>query len=238
MTTPYVMAVVHARGGSVRVPGKNLRPLAGKPLVQWGIAAAVASRCDRVILSTDSPAIAEAGRAAGAETPFMRPAVLAEEVPSEWVTRHALDFIEAERGAPVDVVVTIQPTTPFVRARDIDACLDLLLAHPELDSALTMGPVHQRPEWMYVPTGHGAARKLQPEPVKGDAGITQALPKLLHPNGGAYATRRHLLIEDGVLIGLSVGAVEMDRLRSTDIDEEIDFMTAEAVAAHLGLGRA
>ena len=229
----YVVAVVLARGGSTRLPGKNLRPLMGQPLVSWAIRSALASRCDRVVLSTDCEDIAAAGTTAGAEVPFVRPAALSGNTPAEEVTRHAIEFLEARDGQRVDVVVTMQPTTPFLKSSDIDACLRLLEDNPSLESAFTVGPAHQRPEWMYVPQGDGLASKLQDGVTRGEAGVTQCLPPLYHPNGGAYASRRRLLMEDHALVAVNTGIVVMDRLHSVDIDEEIDFITAEAVARHL-----
>ncbi|MDD9944024.1 MAG: acylneuraminate cytidylyltransferase family protein [Myxococcales bacterium] len=229
----YVLGVVHARGGSVRVPGKNLRPLGGRPLIAWILEAALSSRCDRVMVSTDCEQIASVARAAGADVPFFRPADLAKDVASELVTRHATEFWELHHGRTVDVAITLQPTTPFLRGCDIDACLAILERNPPLESAITATHVHQRPEWMYSMEGELSGRKLQGQATRGAAGISQQLRPLVHPNGGAYATRRRLLWEDGLLVSNTTGVHVMDRLHSVDIDEEIDFLLAESVARHL-----
>lgn len=229
-----VVAVIHARGGSVRVPLKNIRTLCGRPLIAWCIEAALGSCCDRVIVSTDHEEIARVSREAGADVPFKRPPDISRDVASELVTQHAIDFHERERGGMVEIAVTIQPTTPFLTSADIDAAVAMLRNDSELDSVFTAGPIHQRPEWMFRRDGRGHARKFIEGIIQGDTGVCQSLPELWHPNGGAYATRRQILFEDNLVIGRRAGLHAMSDLASVDIDNEIDFLIAEAVAQHLG----
>jgi|SRR5215469_5455717 len=232
-----IVAVVHARGGSVRVPLKNIRPLCGRPLVAWTIEAALGSKCNRVIVSTDHAGIAEASAGAGADVPFRRPADLAQDVASELVTQHAIRFHEEETGERVDIAVTIQPTTPFLTAADIDACVDLVANSPELNSAFTVGPVNQRPEWMFLRDETGRARKFLEGRLGGDMGISQTLPPLWHPNGGAYATRRDQLFGSDAILIPPYGIHTMSMWASIDIDEEIDFIYAEQIACRFGWDR-
>ena len=234
---PHCIAVIHARGGSKRIPLKNIKPLGGKPLIAWCIEAArEAKGLDRVMVSTDHEGIAEAARAAGAEVPFRRPRDLAEDLPSELVTRHALEFHEAESGRTVDVIVTIQPTTPFIRAADIDACLDALATNPEFDSAVSVSPIHERPEWMYRRSDTGVITNWTGARITGELGVSQTLEPLYHPNGGVYATRRSLLFEQDSLIGDRPFGHVMSRLQSLDIDEPVDFLVAEAALKCLDTG--
>ncbi len=233
-TAPHRIAVIHARGGSKRLHLKNIKPLKGRPLIGWCVEAALGAKfLDRVMVSTDHDGIAEAARAAGAEVPFRRPADLAEDVPSELVTRHALDFHEAETGRTVDVIVTIQPTTPFIRSHDIDACLAALAANPSLDSAVTVGPIHERPEWMYRRDESGVITNWTGRIIKGEMGVSQTLEPLVMPNGGVYATRRATLCEHNLIEGPRCHGLVMIRTRSVDIDDTIDFMVAEVVAHYL-----
>lgn len=226
-----IIGVIHARGGSKRIPLKNIRPLAGRPLISYMVEAAVESRLlDRVIVSTDHPDIARIARDYGAEVPFMRPADLAEDVASEFVTQHAVRFVEAE-GSPVRIVLTMQPTTPFCTAEDIDACIARML-DSDLDTVLTVCEVHERPEWMYRLEGPRAL-PYTGSLVQGDAGISQKLPKLYIPNGAVWATRRSVLMDQGLITGPKAGVVVMSRERSVDIDEPVDFITAEAMAQEL-----
>jgi CMP-N-acetylneuraminic acid synthetase len=229
----HSVAIIHARGGSKRIPFKNLKPLAGKPLIAWCIEAAKGSRLDRVIVSTDHPGIADAARAAGADVPFVRPAEISEDVPSELVTQHGIRFHEQETGRQVDICVTIQPTTPFLRASDVDGCLDLLEKNPDFDSAITVGPVQHPPEWMYRRASNGAISSYRQILIQGEMGVSQKLEPLFCPNGGFYATRRRALFDKSLIIGERPAGFVMSRLRSVDIDDPIDFLLAEVVAAEL-----
>jgi CMP-N,N'-diacetyllegionaminic acid synthase len=232
--TQGVVGIIHARGGSKRIPLKNIKPLAGRPLISYMVEAAMESRLlDRVIVSTDHPEIARIAREYGAEVPFMRPADLAEDVASELVTQHAVRFVEAQ-GYPVRIVLTMQPTTPFCTAEDIDACIAKML-ESDLDTVFTACEVHERPEWMYRRDDASGDRVVPftGRLVQGDAGISQKLPKLYIPNGAVWATRRAVLMEQELLTGPKAGLVLMSRERSVDIDEPIDFITAEVMANEL-----
>jgi CMP-N-acetylneuraminic acid synthetase len=226
-----VVGVIHARGGSKRIPLKNIKPLAGRPLIAYMVDAAMESRLlDRVIVSTDHPDIARIAREHGAEVPFMRPADLAEDVASELVTQHTVRFVEAQ-GYTVRIVLTMQPTTPFCTSEDIDACIAKML-ETDLDTVFTACEVHERPEWMYRLNG-ALALPFTGTLVQGDAGISQKLPKLYIPNGAVWATRRSILMEQNLITGPHSGIVIMSRERSVDIDEPVDFVTAEAMANEL-----
>jgi len=232
--TQGVLGVIHARGGSKRIPLKNMKLLAGRPLISYLVEAAMESRLlDRLIVSTDHPEIARIAREYGAEVPFVRPAELAEDVASELVTQHAVRFVEAE-GYAVQIALTMQPTTPFCSAEDIDACIRKML-ETDLDTVFTGCEVHERPEWMYRrdQSSEGRVIPFTGRLVQGDAGISQRLPKLYIPNGAVWATRRAVLMEQGLITGPKAGIVVMSRERSVDIDEPIDFIVAEAIAAEL-----
>jgi len=145
-----IVAIITARGGSVRVPKKNIRLLGGKPLIEWVIDAALKSICTRVIVSTDCNQIEDISLKAGADVPFKRPSNISGNIPSELVTQHAIKFHENQRKCHIDIAVTIQPTTPFLSARNINDAIILLEKNTNLDSVFTAGPVQQRPEYMYL----------------------------------------------------------------------------------------
>lgn len=234
--TQGILGVIHARGGSKRIPLKNIKPLAGHPLIAYMVEAAMESRLlDRLIVSTDHPEIARLAREYGAEVPFIRPADLAEDVASELVTQHAVRFVEAE-GYPVRIVLTMQPTTPFCTAEDIDACIAKML-DSDLDTVFTACAVHERPEWIYRMEGDRAV-PYTGKLVQGDAGISQKLPALYIPNGAVWATRHDVLMNQGLITGPNSGLVVMSRERSVDIDDPVDFVTAEAIAHELMKERA
>src|SRR5438477_7168262 len=119
-----VLGLIPARGGSKGVPGKNIRMLGGKPLLQYTAESALRSaRLTKTILSTDDDRIAEVGRTCGLEVPFIRPAELAEDsTPTLPVIKHALEWME-DQGMRFDAVCLLQPTSPFRKSSDIDGCI-------------------------------------------------------------------------------------------------------------------
>ena len=226
-----VVAVIHARGGSKRIPLKNIRPLGGKPLIAYMIEAALQARTlSRVIVSTDHPEIRRVAEEYGAEVPFVRPPEISEDVASELVTRHAVSFLEDSDGQEIDVAVTIQPTTPFCRPEDIDGCVNLLLGS-DADSAWSGREVRDRPEWMFSLDDSGYARNLLGTEMTGDVGVSQNLPRLYVPNGGVYATRRATLFGQDSIFGRRSKIWVMSRLASVDIDEPVDLEFAEFLVA-------
>ena len=147
MTTaaPYVLAVLPARGGSKGLPRKNVRHIAGKPLIAYSIEAAKASPLvSRVIVSTDDEEIAEIARQYGADVPFMRPPELAtDSAPTEPVLQHALAFVEDTEGQPVDAVLFLQPTDIFRRDRIVHRVVERLIGDPSLDTVFAAFPTHK-----------------------------------------------------------------------------------------------
>ena len=136
-----ILGVIPARGGSKSIPRKNLSDVHGRPLLSFIVEAAKNTRTlDRVILTTEDEEIAAVGRKWGAETPFMRPAELAEdEVGLVPVAQHAMRAMD-EFGYPSDIVVSIQATSPFIEAKDIDRVVDKLL-ETDADSAASVEPI-------------------------------------------------------------------------------------------------
>ena len=225
-----VVAIIHARGGSKRIPLKNIRPLAGKPLISYVIEAALnAKTVNRVIVSTDHPDIITIAKGCGAEVPFVRPADISEDVPSELVTQHAVRYLEEIENYPVEIAVTMQPTTPFCVPGDVDSCVELIL-NSDADSAVTACQIHERPESMFYLGKDSYAVNFLGNTMTGDIGVSQALPKLYTPNGGVYATRRKSLFDQNSLYGKKVKLHIVPRERSVDIDEPIDFAIAEFLA--------
>ena len=145
-----VLGLIPARGGSKGVPGKNIKLLGGHPLLDYTARAALASRClARVILSTDDEAIAAVGRSAGIEVPFLRPGELAtDQAPTLPVIQHAVRYLEGQ-GDSFDAICLLQPTNPFRRPEDIDACIDLLEAR-KADAVVSVLPVPAEfnPHWV------------------------------------------------------------------------------------------
>ncbi|MBI3320674.1 MAG: acylneuraminate cytidylyltransferase family protein [Candidatus Omnitrophica bacterium] len=225
------VGIVVARGGSKGLPGKNLRRIGPYPLVACTILAAKRSRLlDRVMLSTDSPQIAAVGRRFGAEVPFLRPKSLARDTThTPPVIEHAIRYLERTEGYRVDIVVTLQPTSPFRRPEHIDSAVRMLARRRGLTSVITVEQAAVPPFWMFRTRGG----RLVPFVQDGTDYLLkerQQLPKIVQPNGAVYVTRRSLL-RSGVIASVfddrTTGYLLMDRWSSVDIDEPMDLAFAQ-----------
>ncbi len=224
-----VLAIIPARGGSRGVPRKNIRPLAGKPLLHWTIEAAHASRfLDRTILSSEDTEIMEVARAAGCEVPFRRPAELArDDTPGVDPVLHALDAI----GEEYDYVVVLQPTSPLRTAEDIDAALRAC-ADAGSPCCVSVSPASKHPLWCYGISDTGRLTPIldQPAPAR-----RQELPPAYFLNGAIYIGRPEVVrAERGFLSGQTLAHV-MPPERSLDIDSELDFRLCEVLLRASGL---
>jgi CMP-N-acetylneuraminic acid synthetase len=222
-----ICAIVPARGGSRGIPRKNLRPFLGRPLVCHAVDAGLgATLVERVIVSTDDPEIAAVARAAGAETPFLRPAALAtDETPTLPVLQHAVRWLE-QHGTAVSTVVVLQPTSPLRSAAHVDAAVRLFL-DSGAESVASVCEVDHSPYWMHRLDGD----RLVPFAPEGAAYLRrQDLPPVYRLNGAIYVTRRPVVMDQARVLGDDTRAFVMDRQRSIDIDDELDFQLAELVA--------
>jgi CMP-N-acetylneuraminic acid synthetase len=222
----HILGIIPARGGSKGIPGKNLASVGGRPLIAHTFEAARASRTlTRVVLSTDSEEIAELGRAAGIEVPFLRPpALAADATPMLDVLRHA---IAALHPRP-DVVVLLQPTSPFRRAEHIDAAVSLL-ERSGADSVVSVVAVpHQFTPGSLMRLEGERLVSLTNDPV---ATRRQDKPVLYARNGPAVLVTRVPVLASARLYGGDTRPYEMSREDSIDIDDAFDLEMAEALFA-------
>lgn len=147
-----ILALIPARGGSKSIPRKNVRLLAGRPMIAYSIDHARQSQhITRVIVSTDDDEIAAVSRAAGAEVPFRRPAEFAQDLsPDLDVFRHALTWLAEHEGYTPELVVHLRPTGPVRQIATIDRAIALMLAHPEADALRSVSPPTQTPYKMWT----------------------------------------------------------------------------------------
>ena len=145
-----IVGIIPARGGSVGVPLKNIKKLNGVPLIEYTIKAAIDSGVlDRIIVSTDHEGIASVAKKCGAEVPFVRPADISEDVDTEFVLQHAIEFMEKSEEYSIDAVVLLQPTSPFRKSSTIKECVELYKNEPNADSVVSVNNIEgYRPEWM------------------------------------------------------------------------------------------
>ncbi|SFG17222.1 N-acylneuraminate cytidylyltransferase [Halopelagius inordinatus] len=219
------LAVVPARGGSSRVPRKNLREVAGKPLIAHTLEQAAESEAlDRTIVSTDDEEIQMTAREYGGEVPFTRPAELAtDEATSPPVVEHALDWVERHVGSP-DIVVMLQVTTPLRTAQDIDDAVAKIRNHSEATSLVSISEYDEPPYWA-VETEDDVLRPHFDRDVLWTDNIprSQDLPTLYHPNGAIFAARTEAFREEiNFYTDVTIG-YEMPPERSIDIDEPFEL---------------
>lgn len=151
MENPKILALIPARGSSKRVPGKNIRLLGGKPVIAYSIEHAKKSKyINRIIVSTDNEEIASVAKKYEAETPFLRPNDLAGDFVTDLpVFQHALRWLKENENYIPDIIVQLRPTSPLRNVEDVDAAIELLMSHPEVDSVRTVIEAEPSPYKMY-----------------------------------------------------------------------------------------
>jgi CMP-N-acetylneuraminic acid synthetase len=232
-----VLGVVTARGGSKGIPRKNLRELAGKPLLAYTAEAALGARLlTDVVLSTDDDELATLGRRYGLQVPFRRPEELArDETPSLPVVQHAMHWME-EHGQFYDAVCLLQPTTPLRQSNHIDACIELLQEH-QADSVITVLPVPAKynPYWVFIPDEDECLRlttgEVDPIPRR------QELPLAFHREGSVYVTRRDVLMTQNSLYGQRLFGYRLEPDSCVNIDSLSDWNRAAEMLNDQNEGR-
>lgn len=226
---PNVLAVIPARGGSKGVPHKNVRCVGGKPLIAYTIETALAAGplLRRVVVSTDSVAIAEVARRHGAEVPFMRPAALAgDHVPMLPVVQHAVRHVEADEGRPFDWVCLLQPTNPLRLPEDVEAAIGLAQAGG-CDSVISVVQVFaEHPILMKRIDDEGFLAPFCIEEREGTRRQDYA-PPAYKRDGALYLTRRDVLMEQGSIWGRRIRPYVMPPERGVGIDTPLDLRLVE-----------
>lgn len=222
------IAVIPARGGSKGIPGKNLRKVAGKPLIAWSIEQALASESiDMVVVSTDDEAIADTARRHGAEVPFVRPAALAaDDTPTEPVIAHAIDWL-AEQGREFDLMVLLQPTSPLRLAGTIDAAIGQLQTEAA-DSLLGVVPNHH----FFWRRGKSAEAlyDYRNRPRRQDI---VAEDRWFRETGSIYVSRIDAFRSSGNRLSGEISLFVMDELEGWEIDSEADIAVVEALLSRV-----
>jgi YrbI family 3-deoxy-D-manno-octulosonate 8-phosphate phosphatase len=225
-----ILALIPARGGSKSIPHKNIRLLAGHPLIAFSIAAGLkAQRVTRVIVSTDDEEIASIARSYGAQVPFLRPAEIAQDTTLDLpVFQHALVWLQEHEDYHPEIVVQLRPTSPVRPPTLVDEAIQLLLDHPEADSVRGVVPSGQNPFKMWRIDDQG---KMQPlltlesvsEPYNSPR---QALPQTYWQTGHIDAIHTKT-IETGTLSGKSILPLIIDVRYTIDIDTLRDWERSE-----------
>lgn len=230
-----ILALITARGGSKRVPGKNIRPLGGIPLIVWSIdvAKGIPDICD-ILVSTDDPAIAQVASNVGALVPWLRPAELATDTASSIdVCLHALDWYEGKNGK-VDGLLLLQPTSPFRRRDTVLRGIELFKSHRH-KTVIGVSPAASHPLWCFNiekevmrPFISGGGLKLRSQDLP-PAYVINGVFYLISPNNFRELRSFH---SDDV-----VPMITDDLGERIDIDTEWDWKMAEAVLTACGIAK-
>jgi CMP-N-acetylneuraminic acid synthetase len=231
-STPKVLAVIPARGGSKGVPRKNVRLLCGRPLISYTIECANAVRelFHRVVVSTDDEEIASVARQYGADVPFLRPVELArDDSPAIPAVQHAVSWIEEHDRLRLDWVLLLQPTEPFRGPDDIRRCLELGFAGgcDSVISVVQVFAVHP------ILMKRIEENRLLPFCLEEKEGTRRQdyRPEAYMRNGAVYLTRRDVLMEQGSIWGENIRPYVMPFENSVSIDTELDLKMAEVLMA-------
>lgn len=224
----YILAIIPARSGSKSVPHKNIRTIAGKPMLAYSIEHAKQSKyINRIILSTDSEQYADIGKSYGAEVPFLRPSEYATDTATDIeVFHHCLTYLKDKEDVIPDIVVQLRPTYPIRKIEDIDNMIEILLEHEAVDSVRSIAPAKEIPYKMWHRDNNGIITPIMKDIPECYNMPRQSLPKVYYQNACIDVVRGRTILNDYSMTGKSIYGYEMNR--NFDIDTEEEFGQAEA----------
>jgi len=219
------LAIIVARGNSKRLPKKNLKKIGKYPLVYWACKAAKKSRINDVVVSTEDKEIAKVAEKAGVKKLFWRPKKLTRDYTKDLdIIFHALKNAEKKLKKKYDIVCYMQPTTPFLRSKDINKCLDKLI-NQKLSCVFTARLVKEHPRLMWKFEKNKLKSVLQGR-IKQSEQFFQKLQKNYIPDGGIWCMRVNAIIKQKSQYAYPISAVEVKKQYSIDIDHFEDLFLA------------
>ena len=228
-----VIAIIPARAGSKGLPGKNIKDLRGKPLIAWSIESGLASKyIDTVVVSTDSPVIADIAQQFGAATPFLRPSILStDEATSFDAIKHTLDYYDQQLGKSFFYTVLLEPTSPIREKDDVDLMLEKLdKLEQDFDSIISIGEVHSHPELMKRIINHRIVPFLNEYSANQRR---QDYETLYYPFGVALVLKTQTLLKEETFYPIRTTHYILNRHQCFEIDDIYDFLTVEAILQNL-----
>jgi len=226
-----ILALIPARSGSKKLPGKNIKPMNGRPLIAWTIEEAKKSRyIDRIIVSTDNEKIKRVSKKYGADAPFLRPKELAtDEAKVIDVVIYTINWLK-QNGESFDLLILLQPTSPLRTAEDIDKAVELLFLK-DAKNIVSVCECNYHPYWSNTIPKDGCMKDfIRPDVINKNR---QDLPKYYRSNGAIYLAYCDYIRRQEGFFGDETFAYIMPEEHSIDIDSKIDFKLAEILVRDL-----
>ncbi|MBU0675965.1 MAG: acylneuraminate cytidylyltransferase family protein [Proteobacteria bacterium] len=226
------LVIIPARGGSKGLPGKNIRPLCGNPLIAWSIESGRHSmHVDEVMVSTDSEEIAEIARRFGASVPFLRPIELAQDkTPTFDAVLHTINYYREIEKRGFDYIVLLEPTSPLRESDDIDSMIEAVVDQAERYDAITsIGEVHEHPSIMKRIVDHSLepfCKELSQETRRQDNSPAY------FPYGVAYIVKTEILLKEKTFYPERSTYYLIQRYQAYEIDDLYDFLCVEVIMQH------
>lgn len=222
-----ILALIPARGGSKGLPRKNIRPLAGRPLIAWSIEAAKrSSYLNDVVVITDDQEIASVANQYGAEVPFMEPAELATDTSHAMgAVLYTLDMLKAQ-GRQYDYVALLEPTSPLRKKDDVDNGIRALIDAPDMDALVSLGVIQLEHPRIAKRVMDGLVIPYADLPTFSQR---QAADKAYFPYGVLYLARTEALYRDKTFYAPKLMPLYIERWQNYEIDDGLDFEIAELV---------
>lgn len=222
-----ILGIILARGGSKGIPQKNIKKLAGKPLISYTIEEALKSNyIDRLILSTDDKKIVKVAKDYEVEIPFMRPEELAtDEANGNDAIKHILNFLNKNQNYKPNYLINLQPTSPLRSSKDIDKAIRVFFEKEnKFNSLISVCEAFENPYWM-----HTIEEDCLTPLMESFDNFTrrQELPKVYQPNGAIYLSTYKNFLKFNTFYTDTVYPYVMDKEKSIDIDDDLDWKLAE-----------
>ena len=230
-----VIAIIPARGGSKGLPGKNIKELCGKPLIAWSIEAGLSSKyIDEVVVTTDSPEIANVARYHGASIPFLRPPELATDTATSFdVVKHTIDFYKNELKREFNYVLLLEPTSPLRDKLDIDGSLTLLSSNVHATAVVGVCKTEsQNPEFLIKISTEGFLVGYANIDIK--VSRRQDIADVFFLEGSIYLSQTNVLLNKKTFYHSNTLCFEVPKWKSLEIDDIEDFVMVEALMKFKG----
>lgn len=223
-----ILAIIPARGGSKGLPGKNIRPLLGKPLIGWSIEQAQQSKyIDEIFVSTDSQEIADVAESFGVKVPYLRPKELASDsAPSSGFVIHTITNFR-NNGYKFDYILLLEPTSPSRKQDDIDTAIKLAVENPSKDGVVSLGEVHM--EHPIIDKKISEDGSIEPYIEAHKVTQRQQLDKAYFPYGIIYLVKTDVFLEKKEFYGKNSIPMFLERWQCYEVDDIYDFIAIESI---------